>query len=196
MKNAASAARYLALLADSAAFETGVVAAAGFVGHHQRGLQAHAGERERMRDRLVRADGVVEHDPVLGVGDRTVQGDFTDPDRFVREEDTFGVEAVQELLEAFAFVADEAPLGNREAVVGDFARRGPCCGRAWGWRGCRRSRGRGPREEQAQPAQPGRRVRIRARDQQDHFGLECLGGPDLAARDLPAALAVRLRAAS
>ena len=136
---------------------------------------------------------MVEHDAVLGVGDRAVERDFADPDRLVREQHAFGVEAVEQLLEAFALVADETPLGNREAVVGDFTRRDRVASEL------------GDRadvdvvaveigEEQAQPAQPGLRIRVRPRDQQHDLGLERLGGPDLAAGDLPAAVAVGLRA--
>ena len=81
--------------------------------HHPRRLQLRVRVRERVADRLVGADRPVEHDAVLGVGDGAVERDLADAARLGRQQDALGVEAVEEVPEALALLADEPPALDR-----------------------------------------------------------------------------------
>ena len=67
-------------------------------------------------DGLVLADGAAEDNAVLGVSGGAIEGDEAEADGFGGDEDSFGVEAVEEVFEAPALFADEVGFGDFEVV--------------------------------------------------------------------------------
>ena len=59
-----------------------------------------------MLDRLVLADRTVEHVALFGVGRGARQRHLAEPDRFGRDQDAFGIHAVQDVFEAAALLAE------------------------------------------------------------------------------------------
>ena len=93
-------------------------------------LGRHQGRRFRIRislgdrelDTLVLADRPVKDDALPGIG----TGFFDEPagiaDAFVRNQDTFGVHAVEDITEPPAFLADQTVGGNSHVVKEDLGR--------------------------------------------------------------------------
>ena len=69
-----------------------------------------------MLNGLVLANGAAEHDAVLGVLRRALDRRATEPHGLRGDQDTLGVHAVQDVLEALAFLADAILDRNVEAV--------------------------------------------------------------------------------
>ena len=69
-----------------------------------------------MRDGLVLADRAVEHDPVLGVLDGDVQRGAADADLLHGDDDALRVEAVEQVVEALADLADDLVVADLEIV--------------------------------------------------------------------------------
>ena len=70
------------------------------------GLQLHPAFGKRMLDRLVLADRAAEHDALLGVGGGAPKRGAAEADRFGGDQDALGIDAVQDVLEAAALLAD------------------------------------------------------------------------------------------
>jgi len=62
--------------------------------------------RQRMLDRLVLSDRAVEHDPLLGVGTGLAKRGTAKADCLSAYQHTLRIEAVQNVFEATAFLAD------------------------------------------------------------------------------------------
>ncbi len=75
-----------------------------------------------MLDALVLADGAAEDDAFAGIGGCAMQCVAAQADRFGGDQDTFGVEAVEQVAEAFAFLADAVFVGDEEVVDEDRVR--------------------------------------------------------------------------
>ena len=72
-----------------------------------------------MLDALVLADRPVEHDALARVFCRPAQRILANPDRFDRNQDALGIEAVQDVGKALALLADPVGLRNEQAVDED-----------------------------------------------------------------------------
>src|SRR5207247_5970204 len=67
-------------------------------------------------DRLIPADGPVEHHPLLRIRGGAAHRAAAEADQLGGDEDALGVHAVQDVLEALAFLADAVRRGHRQAV--------------------------------------------------------------------------------
>src|SRR5580704_235344 len=76
---------------------------------------------ERERDALVLADRAAEDGPGLGVGDRAAQRGAAGAEGFGSDQDTFGVQAVEQVAEAPALLPHPVAGVDVQAVVGDLA---------------------------------------------------------------------------
>src|SRR5258708_22491550 len=72
--------------------------------------------RERMLDGLVLADGSIEYDALPCIARGATQRVLGDSDRTGGDDDTLGVEAVQEVVETLPFFADSILLGNEQVL--------------------------------------------------------------------------------
>ena len=86
------------------------------------GVQLHVRLGERERDPLVLADRAAEHHPLVGVGDRLVHRRPADAERLGGDQDPLRVEAVEQVPEALALLADAAADRHAQAVVAHLAR--------------------------------------------------------------------------
>src|SRR3546814_14032958 len=75
-----------------------------------------------MLDALVLTDWPVEHDALLGILGRTPQRVAADADRLGADQDALGVEAVEDIGEALAFLADPVLFGNEQPIDEDRVR--------------------------------------------------------------------------
>ena len=169
-----------------AALHAFVVAPCRQTHHLVRGAQLHVGLGERVRDRLVGTDEAPEHLTLAGVGDGSLQRHLAEPTRHAGEQDPFRVEAMEDVMKAATTLADHAPAGDREPVVGHLAR------------GHRVASELGDRtdvdiatieigEEQRQAVESALLVVIGTHEEEHDFGLERLARPYLATGDDPAA---------
>ena len=174
--------------------------AAGFVaidqpggfGHHQRGgFEAGSRLGKRKGDPLVLADGPAKDLPLPGVAHRPAQRGAADADGLRRDEDSLGVEAIEQVVKAFALLTDAIRHGNRQIVVDNLASRDRIAAEL----GNRRDADFGALQFGEQQGHaigsaldffPGRGPR----QQHDALAMGGLGGPDLAAaHDVAAAFA-------
>ena len=65
-----------------------------------------------MLDALILSDRPIEHHAVAGIFRRTAKRILADSDRFRPKQDTLGIEAMQDIGEALALLAD--PVGHPE----------------------------------------------------------------------------------
>src|SRR6185312_16686777 len=72
--------------------------------------------RERMLDALVLADGTAEDDALARVSGGAIERGEAQPDRLGGDQDALRIHAVQDLLEALAFLADEIGARHLETV--------------------------------------------------------------------------------
>ena len=105
-----------------AAVEALVVLPGGVHGHEAGGFEFHPVFGEGVLDGLVLADGAAEDVAVLGVLGGAFEGDEAEADGFGGDEDSFGVEAVEDVFEAPALFADEVFLGDDEVVDEELVR--------------------------------------------------------------------------
>src|SRR3546814_3144990 len=75
-----------------------------------------------MLDALVLADGTTEHLALLGILGSPAQGVLPKPDRFDRNKDPLGIEAVEYIFEAPALLADQILVGHKQVVDEDGIR--------------------------------------------------------------------------
>src|SRR3546814_10190555 len=75
-----------------------------------------------MLDALVLADGTAEHLALLGILGSPAQGVLPKPDRFDRNKDPLGIEAVEYIFEAPALLADQILVGHKQVVDEDGIR--------------------------------------------------------------------------
>src|SRR3546814_2377682 len=97
-----------------AAGKAAVVEPRSLLDHQPRRFQIHPFFGERMLDALVLTDWPVEHDALLGILGRTPQRVAADADRLGAEQDALGVEAVEDIGEPLAFLADPVLFGNEQ----------------------------------------------------------------------------------
>ena len=77
---------------------------------------------QREGDALVLADRPAEDDALVGVRDRSANGDPADAERLGRDQDALGVEPVEQVAEAVALLADAVVDGHGQVVVAHLAR--------------------------------------------------------------------------
>lgn len=70
---------------------------------------------------LVLADGAAEDNPLAGVPGGAAQRVLAYAHGLGRDQDALGVEAVQDVAEALAFLTDAVAVGNEQAVDEDGA---------------------------------------------------------------------------
>ena len=99
-----------------------VVAPRRLENHELRRLELGPALRKRVLDRLVRADGAPENDPLAGIARRPPERRAADADALRPDKNALGVEAVQQIAEALALLADPVFSGNPEAVDEQFVR--------------------------------------------------------------------------
>jgi hypothetical protein len=90
--------------------------AAGLVAHEVGGLDLDEGLGNRKLHALVLPDGSPEHHALLGVGRDAVDEPVAVADAFRRDQRALGVEPVQDVPEALAFLADEVPRRDLEVL--------------------------------------------------------------------------------
>ncbi|HNM98400.1 MAG TPA: serine/threonine-protein kinase, partial [Marmoricola sp.] len=98
----------------STAGAAAVVLPGGAHRHQPGGLQLRPAMRQRMLDGLVLADRAVEHHALAGVLRGARQRRLAQAHGLGGDEDALGVHAVQDVLEAPAFLANAVLLGNLE----------------------------------------------------------------------------------
>lgn len=62
--------------------------------------------------RLILSDGPAEHDAYFGIGRRALNGHLTEAHGFSGDQNSFRIQAMQNILEAAAFVSDAVSRGN------------------------------------------------------------------------------------
>src|SRR3546814_4190001 len=75
-----------------------------------------------MLDALVLTEWPGEHGALLGILGRTPQRVAADADRLGADQDALGVEAVEDIGEALAFLADPVLFGNEQPIDEDRVR--------------------------------------------------------------------------
>ena len=147
-----------------------------------------------MLDRLVLPDGAVEDLAFARIVRRPLQGAAPDADRLRGDEDALGIEAVEQVMEAPALLADAVLRRHRQAVEEHRVRidRRAAHLRNLGRREIAPVKIR-VEERQAVESAPALLLRRGAGDQQHLVGLLRRCGPELLPVDDIAALAVRLR---
>ena len=100
----------------TAAFLAPVVKRRRPEGHQVGRLQFGPGFRQRVLNALVHADRTVEHHTFARVFGGPVEGAAAQPDHRCRDQDAFGIEAVQEIAETLALLADQVRFGHRQPV--------------------------------------------------------------------------------
>src|SRR3546814_8327306 len=68
------------------------------------------------------SDLTAEYDALLRIGDRAAQCVLADRDRLGRDQYTFGVQAVEDIAEALAFLTDPILFGDEQSVDEDRVR--------------------------------------------------------------------------
>src|SRR5215468_4285245 len=153
----------------------------GLEAHGLGGVELRGRVRQRMRDRLVLADGAVEHHAFLGVGDGAIERGAADADGLDADHDALRVERVEQVVEALADRADHVLLGDLEVLdddlvgvdggppqLGDLAHADRAAVEI--------------REEERHAPERLRGVAVAGpRQQQDLVRVLCVGGPHLAA---------------
>src|SRR5262249_57553625 len=69
-----------------------------------------------MLDRLVLADRAAKHHPLLGIAHRSDEGGAAEADRLGANQDALRIDAVQDVVEATAFLADAILQRHRQRV--------------------------------------------------------------------------------
>ena len=109
-------AKILGRVGLGAAFLAVVVEPGGLEGEQVGGLELHPALGQRMLNRLVLADRAAEHDALLGILGCLGECGLADADGLGGDQDALGIEAVQEIAEALAFLADAVFQRNLEPV--------------------------------------------------------------------------------
>src|SRR5205814_3413956 len=81
--------------------------------HLPRRFEIHPVLGERMLDTLILSNGTVEHNAFARVLRRAAERVLSDSNRFDRDQNSFGVEAMQDVRKALAFLADAVGFGNK-----------------------------------------------------------------------------------
>jgi hypothetical protein len=98
-----------------AAGQTLVVAPGSVAGHQLCRVEPDHCFGERKGDALVLTDGPAENDALVGVPDRPADGRRPDAECVVGEQDPLRVQAIQEVLEPVALLADPRGSGNERS---------------------------------------------------------------------------------
>src|SRR5690606_36876436 len=97
-----------------------VVQAAGLETHQTRGLDVDMSPRYRKLHTLILADGPVEHDARFYIGRDLVDEPVAISDAFRHDERALCIEAIQDVLETFAYFANQVLDGDLEIVEEQF----------------------------------------------------------------------------
>src|SRR5258708_11784649 len=103
-----------------AALLAAVVEPGGLERQQVRRLELHPALGQGMLDRLVLADRPAEHDALLGILRGLGEGAAPDADRLGGDQDALGVEPMQQVVEALAFLADAVLERHLQAVDEDL----------------------------------------------------------------------------
>ncbi|MNU32866.1 hypothetical protein D3C71_214190 [compost metagenome] len=98
----------------------GVEQTAGLVAHQAGRFHVDMGARDGELHALVLADRAAEHHAFLGVGRHLVHEPIAVADAFGGDQGAFGVQAVEDVLEALALFADQVFLGDFQIVEEEF----------------------------------------------------------------------------
>src|SRR3546814_13677954 len=96
--------------------QTRIIKLGALSDHQPRRLKIHPAFRERMLNPLILADQTAEYDALLRIRDRAAQCVLADRDRLGRDQYTFGVQAVEDIAEALAFLTDPTLFGAEQFV--------------------------------------------------------------------------------
>src|SRR5439155_7711500 len=89
---------------------------AGLEAHQVRRLDLHVGLGDRKGDALVLADRASEHDTLAGILGGAIDKPVAVADAFGGDQRALGVETVENVLEALAFLADQVLCGELKVI--------------------------------------------------------------------------------